>query len=66
MGGAQAGLGFESSKKVAENKIEKIEFLNFKNDKKLIPSRNFKISPEEEQLHRNFIEKNFKTNFWYN
>jgi DNA polymerase-3 subunit epsilon len=66
MGGAQAGLGFESSKKVAENKIEKIEFLNFKNDKKLIPSRNFKISPEEEQIHRDFIEKNFKTNFWYN
>jgi len=66
MGGAQAGLSFEPSKKTQDNKIEKIDLTTIKNNKKIIPSRNFSISTEEEKLHRDFIEKNFKTNFWYN
>ena len=66
MGGAQAGLGFEINKKNQGNKIEEIDLINIKNNKKIIPSRNFSISFDEEKLHRDFIEKNFKTNFWYN
>jgi DNA polymerase-3 subunit epsilon len=66
MGGAQTGLGFEINKKNQESKIEKIDLTTIKNNKKIIPSRNFSISIDEEKLHREFIEKNFKTNFWYN
>lgn len=66
MGGAQAGLGFVANKKTQYSKIEKIDFDTLKNIKKIIPSRNFSISAEEEKLHQEFVEKNFKTNFWYN
>ena len=66
MGGAQGGFGFESIKKVSQKNPIFNEVLIQKNTKPIVPSRHFEITPEEQNNHREFITKNFKTNFWYN
>lgn len=65
MGGAQAGFGFDNKKPLENNNIS-IEIPSYQKNKTIIPSRNFEISDEEKNIHREFILKNFKTNFWYN
>ena len=65
MGGAQSGLAFDA---VAENsitvekKFSATEIINV--EKKIIPSRGFSISETELSIHKEFIQKNFKSNLW--
>lgn len=63
MGGAQAGLEF-----LTNNKNEKFnEFVDLKEistKKETIKSRNYQLSQEELEDHKEFILKNFKENFW--
>jgi len=60
MGGAQAGLGFESSKAAEEKKSEIVVDVV----RKAIPSREFLVSKEDLAAHQKFISDNFKTNLW--
>ncbi len=67
MGGAQEGFGFDNLKKndsIKNNQI--IDLAVLKNNKKIIPARNFVVSDAELKEHQEFIEKNFKTTFWNN
>jgi len=65
MGGAQEGFGFDNVKKNDSAKNNQIfELVVPKNNKKIIPSRNFDLTSEELKLHEEFIDQNFKTNFW--
>ena len=66
MGGAQGGFGFEPIKKVQQKNPIYNEVMIQKNTNPIVPSRHFEITPEEQNNHREFITKNFKTNFWYN
>lgn len=64
MGGAQAGLAFEvvkNNQKIVEKTEEKIT-ANI--TRKAVPKREFPVSTEELEKHKEFILKNFKTNFW--
>ena len=63
-GGSQKSFDTETTeKKKAYIDIE--EFLsNIKNNKKL-ESRNFQLTEEELQKHKEFIEKKIKNNLWY-
>ena len=67
MGGAQEGFGFDNIKKndsIKSNQI--IDVAVPKNNKKIIPARNFELTSEELQRHQDFIKLNFKTTFWNN
>jgi len=65
MGGAQEGFGFDNFKKNETSKNnEIIDLVVPKNNKKIIPDRNFVLSNEDLKQHEDFIKKNFKTNFW--
>jgi DNA polymerase-3 subunit epsilon len=67
MGGAQEGFGFDNIKKndsIKNNQI--IDLAVPRNDKKIIPARNFELTSEELQRHEDFIKLNFKTTFWNN
>jgi len=65
MGGAQEGFGFDNVKKNDSAKNNQIfELVVPKNNKKIIPSRNFDLTSEELKLHEDFIKLNFKTTFW--
>ena len=63
MGGAQAGLGFETSQ-VKTGAEEKVSDALAEVVRKAIPSRGFVASEEELAAHQEFIRKNFKTNLW--
>ena len=65
MGGAQSGLAFETVNKNS-NEVEKISSAALSDGhlKKIIPSRGFAISEIELSIHQQFIQKNFKSNFW--
>lgn len=60
MGGAQKGFSFEKTK-ITNNDNQ--EFSTAKN-KQIIPSRNFKISDEDQALHKKFITDNIPNNLW--
>lgn len=66
MGGAQEGFGFTNKPAVDNNTKEKVENKIIINNRKVIPAREFKLSEDELKQHREFIEKNFKTNLWSN
>ena len=66
MGGAQVGFSFENDNKNKSLKSNTNEILVKKNTKTIIPSRNFVVSKQDLESHREFMIKNFKTNFWYN
>ena len=67
MGGAQEGFGFDNVKKNEATKNNQIfELVVPKNNKKIIPARNFDLTSEELREHEEFINRNFKTNFWNN
>ena len=67
MGGAQEGFGFDNIKKnEASKNNEIIDLVVLKNNKKIIPARNFELSSEELKMHEEFIKINFKTTFWNN
>ena len=67
MGGAQEGFGFDNVKKNDATKNNQIfELVVPKNNKKIIPARNFDLTSEELREHEEFIKLNFKTNFWNN
>ena len=66
MGGAQEGFGFTNKSAVDNNPKEKVENKIIINNRKVIPAREFKLSEDELKKHREFIEKNFKTNLWSN
>jgi len=67
MGGAQEGFGFDNVKKNDSAKNNQIvELVVLKNNKKIIPARNFDLTSEELREHEEFIKLNFKTNFWNN
>lgn len=67
MGGAQEGFGFDNVKKNEATKNNQIfELVVPKNNKKIIPARNFDLTSEELREHEEFINQNFKTNFWNN
>ncbi len=60
MGGAQAGLAFESETKIEITQtIEIIKEIN-----QTIAARNFALSDDQLLAHKEFIVKNFKTNLW--
>ncbi len=60
MGGAQAGLGFETAKKIeSEDKNDVVEMV-----RKAIPSRGFVVLEEDLVVHQKFISANFKSNLW--
>jgi len=62
MGGAQAGLDFANI-----NTKQEGDFVDFKSislKREVLPSRNFKVSDEDLQKHKEFILKNFKENLW--
>lgn len=64
MGGAQSGLAFDSAKKVAfGSQVEEKAAIAV--DRKTIEKREFPVSEEELELHKEFILKNFKKNSWY-
>lgn len=61
MGGAQAGLGFETAKQIkAEDKNN--DFVEVA--RKAIPSRGFTVSEDDLAVHQKFISTNFKSNLW--
>ncbi len=65
MGGAQGGLTFEAVTKEVKNS-EKAEInLPENQTKKTLPKRDFPLSEIELEKHKDFIQKNFKTNFWH-
>ena len=64
-GGAQAGLAFLTSKK-EENIEDGADKLIISQARKTLPKRDFALSNEELQKHKEFIEKNFKSSFWEN
>ena len=67
MGGAQEGFGFDNIKKNNSINNEKIiDLVVAKNNKKIIPARNFELSSEELKRHEDFIKQHFKTTFWNN
>ena len=67
MGGAQEGFGFDNVKKNDSKKNNQIIDLAVpRNNKKIIPARNFVVSDAELKEHQEFIEKHFKTTFWNN
>ena len=67
MGGAQEGFGFDNVKKNEATKNNQIvELVVLKNNKKIIPDRNFVVSDTELKEHQDFIKNNFKTTFWNN
>ena len=67
MGGAQEGFGFDNVKKNEATKNNQIvELVVLKNNKKIIPARNFDLTSEELREHEEFIKLNFKTTFWNN
>ena len=67
MGGAQEGFGFDNVKKNEATKNNQIvELVVLKNNKKIIPDRNFVVSDAELKEHQDFIKNNFKTTFWNN
>lgn len=61
MGGAQAGLSFETEKNKSQGGDAQslTEIV-----RKTIPSRGFAVSPEELAAHQEFIRANFKSNLW--
>jgi len=63
MGGLQVGFGFDAQKSekksvfsAASQTIEQV--------RRALPKREFPVSDEELQLHKEFILKNFKSNLW--
>jgi DNA polymerase-3 subunit epsilon len=74
MGGAQVGFGFET-KNDAKNfknnsQNSEINAQSSKNNPNKIPKKTiitpkYSISDEDLKQHQNFVEKNFKNNFWY-
>ncbi len=64
MGGAQGGLSFDLKQKSQKEEIKLEEITVVTKNKKMIPTRDFPLLSQEEDLHREFILKNFKTNFW--
>lgn len=67
MGGAQEGFGFDNIKKNHSINNEKIiDLVVSKNNKKIIPARNFELSSEELKRHEDFIKQHFNANFWNN
>ncbi len=61
MGGAQSGLAFDGAKKEEKTVAEVVELVA----KKILPKRDFPVSEADLEKHKEFITKNFKTNFWY-
>ncbi len=61
MGGAQEGLAFG----LAKNNSAQNVVAELKNEiKKAIPARDYNVSADDLEIHKNFILKNFKTNLW--
>lgn len=64
MGGAQSGLVFEVARQEEiVTKIDAQEDASF-SQKQLLPKRDFSVSLDDLQKHKEFILKNFKTNLW--
>lgn len=62
-GGAQAGLVFDSQIKTEINQeLGEISVIN--PTKKTLPKRDFPLSDDDLENHKNFILKNFKSNLW--
>ena len=66
MGGAQAGLAFGANKNDAKVLVKNEEDFIVNKLKETLVKRDFDLSDEELQLHKEFILKNFKNNLWYN
>jgi DNA polymerase-3 subunit epsilon len=62
MGGAQAGLVFEAATEIKDD--VKIAETATNEIKKTLPKREFPLSAIELEMHKEFILKNFKSNFW--
>lgn len=65
-GGAQKSFIEEKKDSVKFNNISIDDFTLKLNDKKILPSRNFKISENDLAQHKMFLEKNIPNNIWYN
>lgn len=64
MGGAQGGFGFDAPKKVEKSAEKTAEVSNQTQVRRSLPKRDFPVSDEDLESHREFISKNFKSNFW--
>ncbi len=63
MGGAQAGFGFDATKKLLqEEKVDEKIITNQK--KKILPKRDFPVANDDLENHKKFILGNFKSNLW--
>ncbi len=63
MGGLQSGFGFDAAAKEKKLNVA-AEKLNQEQVRKTLPKRNYPLSAEDLELHKEFILKNFKSNFW--
>jgi len=64
MGGAQAGLAFDATKKEAREIQKSAEKITEAKVRNTLPKRDFILSDAEMEMHKEFITKNFKTNLW--
>jgi DNA polymerase-3 subunit epsilon len=63
MGGLQSGLGFEAAKKTTADEKKSENSAEVKIQRNL-PKRDFPVSVEDLEQHKEFILKNFKNNLW--
>ncbi len=64
MGGAQSGLSFGSSAKKEETVTQKNSEEVVEITRRNLERRSFPVSQSDEEEHKKFILKNFKTNLW--
>ncbi|MBM5782669.1 MAG: DNA polymerase III subunit epsilon [Pelagibacterales bacterium] len=64
MGGAQGGLSFVSAKNTEINSSQNSDEITYNRKRKNLPKRDFAISSQDLEMHKEFISKNFKSNFW--
>ncbi len=64
MGGAQGGLSFSSAKNCESKLSQDGEEVVYSREKKNLKRRDFPISNQDLEKHKEFISKNLKSNFW--
>jgi DNA polymerase-3 subunit epsilon len=62
-GGLQAGFGFDKAALDKKTQIN-LEITTKNLERKTLPKRDFPVSAEDLELHKEFILKNLKSNFW--